>query len=152
MINKDIEHFIQTSEASIMIPKKDTSMVFEDNALTHAMLILKQSNYTQIPVLDYDSKFKGLISLHHIYRILGEELFNDFDKLNNYKVKDFIDNHYAIINENYQLEDVMNLLINYNFINVVSDDNKYIGMITRSAILKNMNFLIHNTDKIIKKL
>lgn len=149
MINKKIQEFLINNTSSIVTPTSKLSMVFEENRLSHAMLILKESNYTQIPVLNYDKKFTGLISFHHIYKILGEKLFNGFDEFENYTVKDFIDHHYAIINEDYELEDVLNLLINYNFINVISKDGELIGMITRSSILKKMNHLSHNIDDIL---
>ncbi|EHR36304.1 cyclic-di-AMP-binding protein CbpB [Helcococcus kunzii] len=149
MINEKIEKYINDDTSSIVTPVSNISMVFEENNLAHAMLILKESNYTQIPVLNYDKKFTGLISFHHIYKKLGEKLFDNFDNFDNYYVKDFIDTHNAIVKEDFKLEDVLNLLINYNFINVVSDDGKLVGMITRSSVLKKMNHLSHNIDKIL---
>lgn len=144
MINKEIQELFLDSENSIVTPFNNIAMVFEDNSIEHSMLILRESNYTQIPVLDYEKKFVGLISLHQIYRKMGENLFTDFDNLRSLKVRDFIDTHYATINENYSLDDVFKLLIDYNFINVVSDDRLYLGMITRSSVLKKFNFLAHN--------
>lgn len=150
MINKKIEKYIKEDTSCIVIPVSNISMVFEENNLAHAMLILKESNYTQIPVLNYDKKFTGLISFHHIYKILGEKLFDNFDNFDNYYVKDFIDTHNASVKEDFELEDVLNLLINYNFINVLSNDGKLVGMITRSSVLKIMNYLVHNIDKIME--
>lgn len=149
MINDKIENFIDNGTYSIVTPVENISMVFEENKLSHAMLILKESNYTQIPVLNYYKKFIGLISLHHVYRILGEKLFNDFDELNKYYVKDFVDTHFATVKENFDLEDVMSLLIDYNFVNIISEDGKLKGMITRSSILKKTNYLFHNCHDVL---
>lgn len=149
MINERIVKHFFNSEPDFIVPVKNISMVFAENSLLHAMLILKESNYTQIPVLDYDNRFIGLISLHQIYQSLDEDLFKDFDNLSNYKVKDHVDTHFAKIYDDFDLEDVLKLLIDYNFVTVVDKDDKYQGMITRSSILKKTNSLLHNFDKIL---
>lgn len=149
MINERIVKHFLNSEPNLIVPVKNISMVFGDNSLLHAMLILKESNYTQIPVLDYDNRFIGLISLHQIYQSLEEDLFKNFDNLSNYKVKDHIDKHFAKIYNDFILEDVLKLLNDYNFVTVVDKDEKYQGMITRSSILKKTNSLLHNFDKIL---
>lgn len=147
MINKKIIDYIQNSRQSLITPRKNISMVFADNSLMHAILILKESNYTQIPVLDFNKKFVGLISLHQIHQSLGANFYEEFNNIENLKVKDHIDTHYAIIKQDYELEDALNLLIDYNFINVIDDNGVFIGMITRSSLLKKTNFLFHNMDK-----
>lgn len=149
MINERIVKHFFNSEPNIIVPVKNISMVFAENSLLHAMLILKESNYTQIPVLDYDNRFIGLISLHQIYQSLDEDLFKDFDNLSNYKVRDHVDTHFAKIYDDFDLEDVLKLLIDYNFITIVDKNEKYQGMITRSSILKKTNSLLHNFDKIL---
>lgn len=149
MINERIVKHFFNSEPDLIVPVKNISMVFGENSLLHAMLILKESNYTQIPVLDYENRFIGLISLHQIYQSLDEDLFKDFDNLSNYKVKDHVDTHFAKIYDDFDLEDVLKLLIDYNFVTVVDKDDKYQGMITRSSILKKTNSLLHNFDKIL---
>ena len=149
MINERIIKHFFNSEPSIIVPVKNISMVFAENSLLHAMLILKESNYTQIPVLDYENRFIGLISLHQIYKSLDENLFRDFDNLSNYKVKDHIDKHFAKIYDDFDFEEILKLLIDYNFITIVDKNEKYQGMITRSSILKKTNSLLHNFDKVL---
>lgn len=143
MINENIKNLLTDSTSSIVTPFKNISMVFEDNTIAHAMLILRESNYTQIPVLNYDKKFIGLISLHQIYKKLGEDLFKNFENLENILVKDAIDFHFASIKEDYEIEDVLRLLIDYNFVNILNDNDQFVGMITRSSILKKFNYFSH---------
>lgn len=150
MIKNEINNYFLDSNHGIVIPANNISMVFGENNLTHALLILKESNYTQVPVLNYERKFLGLISIHHIYRELGDKFFEGYESLYNYKIKDFINNHYACLRENFELEEVLNLLVDYTFINIVDENNIYRGMITRSSILKKTNSLLHNIDNILK--
>lgn len=143
MVNKEILKLFNQSTSSIITPLTNIAIVFEENSLGHALLILRESNYTQIPVLNYDKKFIGLISLHQIYKKLGENLFSSFEQLNEYKVKDFVDTHFATLEDPNDLDKILKLLIDYNFINIVSKDNDYLGMITRSSVLKKFNYMAH---------
>lgn len=151
MIDKKIQEYFLNGRYSIVNPIKNISMVFEDNNLSHAILILKDSNFKQIPVLNYDKKFIGLISIHHIHQSLGDDFYNEFDSFMKYKIKDFIDTHYAVVEEDFELEDVLNLLVDYNFVNVIDSNGKYIGMITRSTIFKKMNALLHSNSILFKE-
>lgn len=144
MINNIIKYFFKDNTSSIVTKINNISMVFEDNSLSHAMLLLRESNFTQIPVLNYDKKFIGLISLHQIYKKLDSKLFTSFESLHELKVKDFVDTHFATLNEGYELEDVLKLLIDYNFINLIDKDGVYKGMITRSSVLKKFNHISHS--------
>ena len=57
--------------------------------------------------------------------------------------------HFAKVYDDFELEDILKLLINYTFITIVDRDEKYKGMITRSSILKKTNSFLHNFDKIL---
>ena len=147
MINKYIETIILNNGDDIITPSNNVSMVFGDNSLLHAVIILNNTTYTTIPVLDYDKKFLGLISAGQIFKFLGEKHLEGFDSLEEYKVRDALDHRYSLINENFKLEDAMRALINHNFLIVVDEDMIFKGLVTRSALLKKVNFLAHEIDK-----
>lgn len=143
MIEKKISDYFLNNTSSIITPYNNISMVFDNNSLAHAILVLKESNYMSIPVLNYDKKFIGLISINKIYRSLDLDNFT-MDVLEKEKVADHIDTHYATVKEDCTFEEILKLLINYNFINVVDENGIYKGMITRSTVLKLTNKLLHN--------
>ena len=143
MIDKKIQDYYLNNTSSIMTPYNNISMVFYNNSLAHAILVLKESNYMSIPVLNYDKKFIGLISINKIYKSLDLDNFT-MEVLETEIVGDHLDTHYAIVKENCEFEYILKLLVNYNFINVVYDNGVYKGMITRSAVLKLTNNLLHN--------
>lgn len=147
MINKKIEEMLIEDTSSMIIPAKNTSMVFSDNSLMHAMLILNNVNYTSIPVLDYENKFIGLISNHRIMKFMQDKNPKGFEELNDYKVSDAIDTRFHTVRENFSVEEVLGALVNYNFICIVDDEGTYKGIITRSTILKRVNYLVHELDK-----
>lgn len=147
MINKNIHSLILETGDDLVTQANNVSMVFEDNTLLHAIIILNNTTYTSVPVLDYNNKFKGLISTSQIFKFLGDKIHKGFEILEDYKVRDAIDTRYLTINENYTLEEAIRGLINYNFLCVVDDDGVFKGLITRSTILKKMNHMVHEFDK-----
>lgn len=149
MIDKKIIDYFHDEENSILTPYKNICMVFHDNNLVHAMMILKQSTYQQIPVLDYKNRFVGLISVGHIYKSIPDGFSTNFEDLRQYKVSDFLDTRYAVAHLDTELEEILKLLLNFNFVNIVDDDGVFQGMITRSSFLKKTSSLLHNIHDVI---
>lgn len=147
MINKKIEKMLLEDTSSMILDSKKTSMVFDDNSLAHAILLLNNVNYSSIPVLDYENKFKGLISNHNIMKFMHEKGISKLSDLNKFKVKEALDKRFYTVNENYSLEEVLSALIDYNFIVIIDYEGVFKGIITRSSILKRINFLVHDFDK-----
>ncbi len=147
MINKTLLDLMVEEEGSLMIPAEDVSMVFEDNSLLHAIMILNNTTYISVPVLDYDNKLKGIISTSQIIKFLGEKILGGFDVLEEYKVKDALLDNYSTIKEDYTIEEAMRALINHNFLCVIDDDGVLKGIIPRSNLLKKFNYMAHEFDK-----
>lgn len=143
MIHPIVKDLLLEEKDKLLTPSSNVSMVFADNSLLHAVMILNNTSYTKIPVLDYQNKFRGLISTQKIIQYVGDKIYEGFDILNNYKVDEAIDENYYCINQNTDFEDILNALVDNNFLIVTSDDNTFVGIITRSAILKRVNYLVH---------
>ena len=147
MINDTIKNILLEDRASIVTPIDNVSMVFSENSLLHAIMILNNTTFTSIPVLNYDNTFMGLISTSQIFKFLGEKINQGFQVLEQYKIKDAIDTNFYTVDGNFTLEEVIRALINYNFLCVVDSDYKLKGIIPRSNLLKRFNFLVHDFDK-----
>ena len=63
MLNQVIANMLVENRHHFMIAADMVATVSENNPLSHAFLVLTKFRYAKIPVLDHDSKFKGLISL-----------------------------------------------------------------------------------------
>ena len=63
MLNQFIANMLVENRHHFMIAADMVATVSENNPLSHAFLVLTKVRYAKIPVLDHDSKFKGLISL-----------------------------------------------------------------------------------------
>lgn len=147
MINKNIENLLFENKEDFLTPYNKVSMVFNDNTLLHAYMILNNTSYLSVPVLDKKNKFVGLMSIKNIFSFLGDKIYEGFDILEEYKVEDAMDKDYYIVGENYKLDEVMRALINHNFLVVCDQEGIFKGIITRSSFFKRINHMAHEFDK-----
>lgn len=147
MINAKIKNILLEDRNSIVTPIDNVSIVFAENSLLHAIMILNNTTFTSIPVLNFDNTFIGLISTSQIFKFLGEKINQGFQVLEKYKIKDALDTNFHAVDENFDIEEVIRALISHNFLCVVDKEYKLKGIIPRSNILKRFNFLVHEFDK-----
>lgn len=139
LLNESITPFI--------IPAEEVAHVQPDNSLEHALLVLVKSGYTAIPVLDLDSRLKGIISKAQILdSILGIERLEP-EKLDNCLVEDMMTTSYITVQENAKFEKVMQQSIQHPFVCVENSSEEFVGLIPRSKILAFLNGYLHDLRK-----
>ena len=146
MLNPVIANMLIENRHHFMISADMVATVSENNPLSHAFLVLTKVRYAKIPVLDHDSKFKGLISLPMITEtMLGLDHMSSIS-LDTMTVKDVMQTEVATIDDPYDLENVLHLLVDNPFIPVVQD-GYFTGIVTRREVMKGINNIGHNIDK-----
>ncbi|KRM71560.1 cyclic-di-AMP-binding protein CbpB [Lacticaseibacillus brantae] len=146
MISKAINAMLKEQEQHFLIPGEMVASVNEDNALAHAFLVLTKVRYSKIPVLDKDSKFKGLLSMPMITdTMLGLEQLS-LAPLDELCVKDVMETDVQTIENPYDAELVMHLLVDLPFIPVVASTGEFTGIVTRREFMKALNHISHNLD------
>lgn len=145
MIDKAIEKFILAQQETFLIPMDNVAFFVDTNKLNHAMLVLSKNKYAKIPVVDNSDHFIGIVGLTEIISFM---LDNDlpFEELSNHQVSEVV-KKVSTVYPNYELEDILHHLVDEPFLPVVSEDNIFIGIITRKEILKAVNTLAHEFDK-----
>ncbi len=146
MIGKNIEKLFKEPTENIMIPASDVAIVREDDSLVHAILVLSSSGYQTIPVLDRENRVRGLISISNIVTNSEDLSIFDEDKLAQIKVKQVMNQVVPILFDNYNLEDVLRLIINNNFICVTHKNGYFLGIISRKVILERFTNIAHNLE------
>ena len=131
---------------NIMIPASDVAIVYEEDSLVHAILVLSSSGYQTIPVLDKDNRVRGLISISNIVTNSDDLSIFDEDRLAEFKVKQVMNQVVQILFDNYNLEDVLRLIINNNFICVTHKNGYFLGIIPRKIILERFTNIAHNLE------
>ena len=146
MLNPVIANMLIENRHHFMISADMVATVSENNPLSHAFLVLTKVRYAKIPVHDHDSKFKGLISLPMITETMLGLDHMSFNSLDTMTVKDVMQTEVATIDDPYDLENVLHLLVDNPFIPVVQD-GYFTGIVTRREVMKGINNIGHNIDK-----
>lgn len=147
MLNQAIDHMMIENRDHFMIPGEMVASVNCDNSLRHAFLVLTKVRYAKVPVVDNDDKFKGLLSLSMITdKMLGLEHINT-DALDKYCVGDVMETGVPTIDNPYDVENVLHLLVDNAFLPVVQDDGTFTGIVTRREVMKGINYIGHNLDR-----
>ncbi|WP_155286433.1 cyclic-di-AMP-binding protein CbpB [Lacticaseibacillus zhaodongensis] len=147
MIDTAISSMLLENKEHFLIPASKVASVQEDNSLTHAFLVLTKVRYSKIPVLGEDDQFKGLLSMPMITEtMLGMDKLN-VDKLDDLCVADVMQQDVVTVQNPYDVEEVMHLLVDDPFLPVVDDRGEFTGIVTRKEWMKSLNFLVHNLDK-----
>jgi predicted transcriptional regulator len=143
MIDLQTGDFLDRSIDKLLIPSERVAHVQIGNNLEHTLLVLTKTGYTGIPVLDAQYKLHGLITTPLILdAIMGIERI-EFEKLDKIAVEDVMNKDIPILNVHDSVRKGLKLLINLPFICAVNDQGYFEGLLTRSAVLKQLNHIIY---------
>lgn len=142
------------------IMNEDVIAVKAGDNVENVVRILLENKISGVPVVDEDSKVIGIVSeadliypeksLHLpafipildgiIFLESFKKLEKEIKKMTAYKVEDVMVKKVITVNEDTEVEEVVNILIDkkINRVPVVNEDDKLVGIITRSNILKHI--------------
>lgn len=146
MISNVIKDMFNRPTENLMIPAKDVATCNEEDTLLHAVLVLSNSGYQIIPVLDEENHVRGLISISDIVTSFDDLSLFDEDKLQAIKVKEVMNQVVPILFDNYDLEDVLRFLVNNNFVCITHKNGYFLGIIPRKVALERFTHIAHNID------
>lgn len=150
MIHRKLEELLLEERDKLYVPAKNVAILLDSNTLDHAMLVLSQVHYSVIPVINKDNHIVGLISIPMIINQIMNEGSKDtihFSQLHKLKVKDAMQTDFPTVHQDTDFEDVLNRLVNHNFLCLETDEHKFAGIITRKEVLKRVNYTLHEIDK-----
>lgn len=131
-----MREYLNETIDDLIIKADKVAFVHKDHTLEHALLVLTQSGYTAIPVLDYSNKIFGLISTSLIMKAILEIEKIDFSLLETMKVEQIMTKKYSYCFEKSSFIKVFPLLIDAPFLCVVNDEKEFVGILTRREVLK----------------
>ena len=147
MISKRMEKMLIEDMDSLVKPANEVAVVGTSNTLDHALLLMTTNKYSVVPVIDEKSKIKGLVSMPIIIEAIMDIEDVRFDKLGEIKVEEIMDVDFPVVTMDFELEDILRMLVHTAFISVVDDDEVLIGIITRQEILTGTNRIVHNFER-----
>ncbi|GAE91820.1 CBS domain protein [Gracilibacillus boraciitolerans JCM 21714] len=132
--------------ADLMIPAEKVAHVQEGNLIEHALLVLVESGYSSVPVLDLDFKLRGTIAKTPILKsIMGMERF-EMEKLAETKVEEVMKKDQPTLLKDTNFLTSLKIVIDHAFACVVDEQGYFLGILTRRAILKEVNKSMYVSD------
>ncbi|WP_413527286.1 cyclic-di-AMP-binding protein CbpB [Marinilactibacillus psychrotolerans] len=148
MIGEKIKSLLIDKDNQLVKSADQVAVVGTKNRLNHALLILTTDKYSLVPVLDEKSRMQGLISMPSIMQAIMDIEDVHFEKLGEINVEDIMDKDYPFVYEDFELENVLHMLVNHAFITVIDEERTFKGIITRSEILKGTNRIAHEFERL----
>ena len=134
MIHPKIEALVASKMLDFMIPADNVANVIDQHTLSTGLLILTQS------------KLMGVISMSMIIKAVMTVDAIEMERLDELKVRDVMLSQPVRVQANCHLADVLNYLIDQNFVCVVDEDNRFLGIITRKNVMQRLTHLLHLTS------
>lgn len=116
-----------------LIPKAQICYLYEDYTIRQALEVLSQKMFSVVPIISRDGDYKGSISEGDILYAIKDTPNFDIKVAEKSKICEIKRlRSYQAININ----DLILLSLDQNFVPVVDDRNKFIGIVTRKDIIK----------------
>ena len=126
-------------------PKVEVEYVYDYYTIRQAMEKMEYHRYTSIPIINKKGEYVATITEGDLLWKIKSRFEDKQDDINlksleNIDIKN-IDkyNDYKTVSINSDMENIISLAINQNFIPVVDDKNIFIGIIKRSDIISYFN-------------
>ncbi len=123
----------------LLTPKNQTSYLEINSTIRQALEKMDNRKFTVVPLLDSAGKYISTISEGDILRYIKNHENFDLKAAENVRVCD-IEKYrpYVALNSNADVQDVIEMSLNQNFIPMVDDRGMYIGIVKRKDVIAHL--------------
>lgn len=122
--------------AFFLIPKKDVICLTPKSTMRQALERMEYHRFTAVPLIDDEGKYVGTLSEGDLLRKLKNTPELNFHNTEKVLLKDIPQLFYnKPVNIYAEMEELITLAIRQNFVPVVDDYQKFIGIIRRREII-----------------
>lgn len=121
--------------AYFLLPKSRIAYLYDDFTFRQGLEKMRNRGYTAIPVITRDGRYAGTVSEgDFLWRLLdtGDPSMKTAEAL---RVRDVIGNKYPPVRITVTMDALLESAMNQNFIPVIDDLDKFIGIVTRKDII-----------------
>lgn len=124
---------------SLLLPKTQVAYLEEDDSIRQGLEKMRAHRYTAIPVLSKDGHYIGTVSE-------GDFLWHILDRQNNSLKEQEMLSIKEVLRENFNpavkigvsREELLEKVMQQNFVPIVDDRDFFIGIVTRQSIIRNL--------------
>ena len=122
-----------------LVPKSSVEYISHDATVRQAYEKMRYHSYVAIPVLNSDGTYFGTLRKDDIYKYFFDKGKIDFRLAEKDGIKNLLDKEYsAPLYHSSSIEEMMDKVMEHNFVPVVDDRGCFIGIILRREV---MNYL-----------
>lgn len=132
--------------AMFLLPKNETVYLISNFTMRQALEKMEYHRYSAVPIIDPEGKYKGTVTEGDLLWKIKNTSGLDFKGTEKVPLKDIpLRMNNKPVNINAQIEDLITLATDQNFIPVIDDQGVYVGIVRRKEILEYCKTLINNT-------
>lgn len=120
-----------------LTPKNDVAYIHDGFTIRQAMEKMEFHRYSAVPMINEQGKYTGTITEGDLLWFIKNEYHMNLKEAEKVPVKEVprrANNKPVDIHTN--IEDLIGLAVNQNFVPVVNEDGTFIGIVTRKDIIK----------------
>ncbi|MFA5481208.1 MAG: CBS domain-containing protein [Bacilli bacterium] len=127
-----------------LLPKAQVEYVYDDFTIRQALEKMEYHHYSTIPVISHEGKYVGSISEGDILWEFKRQNLS-LTKCERHPISKIVPfKKITPISADKDMDDLVDIIINQNFVPVVDDFDNFIGIITRKSVI---NFLTNELNK-----
>ncbi len=118
-------------------PKSEVAFIYDHCTLRQVLETMEFHKYASIPMLNREGEYVGTITEGDLLWGIKSYQNMDLKKSENIFIQDFPRKaDYEAVSADADMEDLLRKAMNQNFVPVVDDQKKFIGIITRKTIIE----------------
>ena len=119
-----------------LTPKSEVEFVYEDYSLRQTIEKMEQYRYSEVPIINREGRYVGTITEGDLLWYVKDECDLDLRKAENVKIAGIRRKRKTMaVSVNARMEDLMEKVLNQNFVPVVDDNDIFIGIVKRKDII-----------------
>mgnify|MGYP001377038006 CR=1 FL=1 len=134
--------------AFFLIPKQEVAFVYDTFTMRQAIEKMEYHRYTAIPILNQNGEYVGTLTEGDLLQKLKNTPGLDINKTETVLLSEVpLQRDVNPISVRADIDDIVNMAIDQNFIPVVDDKNKFIGIIRRRELIEYMYKKIYGQNR-----
>lgn len=122
--------------AFFLLPKQEVICLNEEATLRQTLERMERHRYTAVPIIGADGEYKATVTEGDLLWHLKNNPDLSFDQLHRVSLKDVpLRMNIRAVSIDANMEDLVSLAKSQNFVPVVDDMNRFIGIVRRSDII-----------------
>ena len=120
-----------------LTPKAMCSYINDDASIRQALEKMESAGYTSLPILSKQGEYRGSLTEGDLLWALKNMCYLDMRQAEAHRIMEITRRKdHVPVRVTTNMHDLVDRAMNQNFVPVVDDKDAFIGIITRSAIIK----------------